>query len=60
MAFSQNLEEAIYTAAETFISKNNEASFNLLNAQEANFKSLVKQKTNNWHLFFYNAIKPII
>lgn len=57
MAFSQNLEEAIYTAAETFISKNNEASFNLLNAQEANFKSLVKTKDEQLALVFLQCHK---
>lgn len=57
MAFSQNLEEAIYTAAETLISKNNGASFNLLNAQEANFKSLVKTKDEQLALVFLQCHK---
>lgn len=42
ISYCQNLEEAIYTATETFIANKNEASLTQLNKQEQSFKPHVK------------------
>jgi CHAT domain-containing protein len=55
--FSQNLEEAIYTAAETFINNKTEASLNLLNAQESSFKTQVKTEEEQLALVFLQCHK---
>ncbi len=57
ISFSQNLEEAIYTAAETFIGNKNEASLKLLNQQEASFKTHVKSKDEHLALVFLQCNK---
>ncbi len=57
IAFSQNLEEAIYTAAETFISNKNDASLKLLNQQESSFKTHVKTKDEQLALVFLQCHK---
>ena len=57
MSFSQNLEEAIYTAAETFISNKNDASLKLLSQQEASFKNHVKSKDEHLALVFLQCHK---
>lgn len=44
ISFSQNLEEAIYNATETFIHNKNNASFELLIQKETSFTSNVKTK----------------
>jgi len=53
MSFSQNLEEAIYTAAETFISTKNETSLKLLTKQETTFKTQAKTKDEQLALVFF-------
>ena len=50
--FSQNLEEIIYVAAETFTANQNEKSLQLLNTQEATFKKQVKTKDEQLALVF--------
>ncbi len=57
ISFSQNLEEAIYTATETFISNKNEASLKLLNNQETSFKTHVKTKDEQLALVFLQCHK---
>ncbi|MFD0989371.1 CHAT domain-containing protein [Mariniflexile jejuense] len=57
IAFSQNLEEAIYTAAETFISTKNETSLKLLTTQETTFKNQVKTKDEQLALVFLQCHK---
>ncbi|PKQ46833.1 CHAT domain-containing protein [Confluentibacter flavum] len=57
ISFSQNLEEAIYTAAETFISNKNDASLKLLNQQESSFKTHVKTKDEQLALVFLQCHK---
>jgi tetratricopeptide (TPR) repeat protein len=57
ISFSQNLEEAIYTAAETFISNKSEASLKLLNQQESSFKTHVKTKDEQLALVFLQCHK---
>lgn len=42
--FSQNLEESIYTATETFNNNSNATTYRLLEKQEANFKNQLKTK----------------
>jgi len=44
LAFSQNLEETIYTATETFNSNPNTTTYNLLEKQEAVFKNQLQTK----------------
>lgn len=57
ISFSQNLEEAIYTAAETFIRNKNDATFKLLNQQESSFKTHVKTKDEQLALVFLQCHK---
>lgn len=57
MSFSQNLEEAIYTAAETFINSKNETSLRLLSNQETAFKNQVKTKDEQLALVFLQCHK---
>lgn len=57
ISFSQNLEEAIYTAAETFISNKNDASLKLLNQQESSFKTHAKTKDEQLALVFLQCHK---
>ncbi|CAH8281299.1 CHAT domain-containing protein [Mariniflexile fucanivorans] len=57
ISFSQNLEEAIYTAAESFISNKNENSFQLLKKQEALFKTQAKTKDEQLALVFLQCHK---
>lgn len=57
ISFSQNLEEAVYTAAESFISNKNESSFQLLNKQETLFKTQVKTKDEQLALVFLQCHK---
>ena len=57
MSFSQNLEEAIYTAAETFISTKNETSLKLLTKQETTFKTQAKTKDEQLALVFLQCHK---
>ncbi|ALJ05272.1 hypothetical protein APS56_09120 [Pseudalgibacter alginicilyticus] len=56
-SFSQNLEESIYVAAETFINNQNETSLQLLNNKEASFKSQVKTKDEHLALVFLQSHK---
>ncbi|MFY0712390.1 CHAT domain-containing protein [Seonamhaeicola sp. NFXS20] len=55
--FSQELEEQIYLAAETFIANPNEASLQILNKQELRFKSQVKTKDEQLALVFLQSHK---
>ena len=55
--FSQNLEELIYLAAETFINNQNEATFQLLHSQETTFKKQVKSKDEQLALVFLQSHK---
>ena len=55
--FSQNLEEAIYSATETFISNTNNASLKLLSEQESTFKKQVKSKDEQLALVFLQCHK---
>ncbi len=57
MAFSQNLEEDIYRAAENFISNKNDASLKLLTQKETSFKTLVKTKDEQLALVFLQCNK---
>lgn len=57
ISFSQNLEEAIYTATETFISNNNDASLKLLSQQESAFKIHAKTKDEQLALVFLQCHK---
>ncbi|MBP0904692.1 CHAT domain-containing protein [Mariniflexile gromovii] len=57
ISFSQNLEEAIYTATETFISNKNDASLKLLTQQEVTFKNHVKSKDEQLALVFLQCHK---
>ena len=57
ISFSQNLEEAIYTAAETFISNKNNASLKLLTQEEASFKNYAKTKDEQLALVFLQCHK---
>ncbi|MDO7173380.1 CHAT domain-containing protein [Mariniflexile sp. AS56] len=57
ISFSQNLEEAIYTAAETFISTKNDAALKLLNQQEASFKTHATSKDEQLALVFLQCHK---
>lgn len=57
ISLSQNLEEAIYTAAETFISNKNGASLNLLTTQETSFKNQAKTKDEQLALVFLQCHK---
>lgn len=54
---SQNLEETIYKAAETFISDTNNASLELLEQQEAIFKTQIKTKDEQLALVFLQCNK---
>ncbi|WP_111307859.1 CHAT domain-containing protein [Confluentibacter sediminis] len=57
ISFSQNLEEAIYEAAETFISNKNDTSLKLLNTAETTFKTKVKTKDEQLALVFLQCNK---
>ncbi len=57
ISYAQNLEEAIYTAAETFISNQNEVSLKLLTQQETSFKTHVKTKDEQLALVFLQCNK---
>ncbi|WP_308993141.1 CHAT domain-containing protein [Mariniflexile litorale] len=57
ISFSQNLEEGIYTAAETFISNKNKASLKLLTQQESTFKNHAKTKDEQLALVFLQCHK---
>mgnify|MGYP000850197281 FL=1 len=57
ISFSQNLEEAIYTATETFISNKNDASLKLLSQQESTFKIHAKTKDEQLALVFLQCHK---
>ena len=50
--FSQNLEEAIYSATETFIANQNETSLNQLNQQETLFKNQISNNDEQLALVF--------
>src|SRR5690606_5166599 len=54
---SQNLEEAIYTAAETFIAHKNETALQLLSSQEALFKTQAKTKDEQLALVYLQCHK---
>ncbi|WP_282133911.1 CHAT domain-containing protein [Seonamhaeicola maritimus] len=55
--FSQDLEESIYVAAETFMAQPSEATFQTLAKQEAQFKSQVKTKDEQLALVFLQSHK---
>ncbi|MFI1771111.1 CHAT domain-containing protein [Thalassobellus citreus] len=55
--FSQNLEETIYVAAETFIANQNETTLKILNTQETHFKNQVKTKDEQLALVFLQCHK---
>lgn len=57
ITFSQNLEEAIYLAAEHFIANQNKASLNLLNSQEKTFKNQISTKDEQLALVFLQCHK---
>ena len=57
IAISQNLEERIYVAAETFISNKNPTSLKLLSEQESTFKKQVKSKDEQLALVFLQCHK---
>jgi CHAT domain-containing protein len=57
ITFSQNLEEAIYNAAENFIENQNEASLKLLNIQEKAFKNQITTKDEQLALVFLQCHK---
>jgi len=51
-AISQNLEESIYVATETFIAHKNETSLNILNQKEAQFKKEIQSKDEHLAMVF--------
>lgn len=55
--FSQNLEEAIYVATETFISNQNETTFKILTKKETNFKTQVTTQDEQLALVFLQSHK---
>jgi len=55
--FSQNLEENIYIAAETFIANQNEITLQTLITQESHFKNQVKTKGEHLALVFLECNK---
>lgn len=55
--FSQDLEETIYVATETFIANQNETTLQTLNTQETNFKNVVKTKDEQLALVFLQCHK---
>ncbi|MDO6759892.1 CHAT domain-containing protein [Tamlana sp. 2_MG-2023] len=55
--FSQNLEENIYVAAETFSKQQNEATFQLLNEQASKFEKLIKSKDEHLAFVFLQCQK---
>ena len=57
ITFSQNLEENIYVAAETFIRNKNHTSLKLLSDQESTFKKQVKSKNEQLALVFLQCHK---
>ncbi|MBJ6366692.1 CHAT domain-containing protein [Snuella sedimenti] len=57
LGFSQNLEERIYVATETFIANKNETSLKTLSSQEATFKKQVKTKDEQLALVFLQCNK---
>ncbi|TYA74494.1 CHAT domain-containing protein [Seonamhaeicola marinus] len=57
LCFSQDLEESIYVAAETFIANPNSANFILLSQQEWKFKTLAKTKSDQLALVFLQSHK---
>lgn len=56
-SFSQNLEETIYVAAETFIANPSEGSLQILTQQESKFKTQVKDKAQQLALVFLQSHK---
>lgn len=52
IGFSQNLEETIYVAAETFITNKNDRSLAILSNEEKSFKKLVKTQDEQLALVF--------
>jgi tetratricopeptide (TPR) repeat protein len=57
VSFSQNLEDAIYNAAETFIHNKNETSLKFLIQKESIFKNQVKTKDEQLALVFLQCHK---
>lgn len=57
LVFSQELEETIYVAAETFIANQNENTLKILTSQETNFKNEVKTKDEQLALVFLQCHK---
>lgn len=57
ITFSQNLEEDIYTAAETFISNKTDATLKTLSEKETVFKNQVKTKDEQLALVFLQCHK---
>ncbi|WP_367056796.1 CHAT domain-containing protein [Algibacter sp. 2305UL17-15] len=57
LSFSQNLEETIYVAAETFIANPNTIALQVLNQQEVSFKKLAKTKDEQLALVFLQCHK---
>ncbi|WP_044639494.1 CHAT domain-containing protein [Siansivirga zeaxanthinifaciens] len=57
ITFSQNLEEAIYTAAEAFIAHPNEITLQQLNKQESLFKNQLKSKDEQLAFIFLQCHK---
>ncbi|WP_248724303.1 CHAT domain-containing protein [Seonamhaeicola sp. ML3] len=55
--FSQDLEESIYVAAETFMANPNESSLQTLTQQELEFKTQVKTKDEQLALVFLQSHK---
>ncbi|MBC3758330.1 CHAT domain-containing protein [Hyunsoonleella sp. SJ7] len=57
ISFSQNLEEQIYVATETFIANPNNGSLQLLSKKESQFKTLVNTKDEQLALVFLQCHK---
>ena len=57
ISFTQNLEETIYLAAESFIENKNNEALQLLNKQENVFKNQVKTKNEQLALVFLQTHK---
>ncbi|MEP5340143.1 MAG: CHAT domain-containing protein [Algibacter sp.] len=57
LGFSQNLEEQIYVATETFISNPNETTFLILETKEATFKTQIKTKNEQLAFIFLQSHK---
>ena len=56
-AFSQQLEEDIYTATESFIENQNQASFQTLNEKEKNFQTQISSKEEQLAFVFLQCNK---